>query len=716
MELDEKRDLQKFRLKVGLIFFLLSAVFLIFIARLFYLQIIRGGELRQMAEENQITKEDIPADRGLILDCNGELLATTILAPSIYALPNEIPDRDYTAEKLSQVLGIDKNYLLSRLSSGYRFVWLARQIDPSLSDEVSDLNMPGVVVTSEQARHYPQGSLACHLLGFVDVEGRAVGGVEQSLDKYLRGNPGFSLSLQDAVGRSVASSDNDFIPPSDGCIIKLTIDEWCQRVVESELAYAVENNQAQGGTVVVLEVKTGRVLAMASVPQFDPNQYKTSNPTTWKNPAVNLVYEPGSTMKPLIVASALEKGKVGAYTLINCKGPLQVGEATITDVLQHEDTLSVAQVITKSSNVGIARIAMDLGGNVILHYLELMGIGEKLGIELPNESCGILHPNWVKTKEGAAFTAFGQGLALTPLQLACAINTIANNGVWIQPTIVDSIYDGDNYLSLPEQKQVSVFSPEVAKIVTLFMEEVVTNGGGKLAAVSGYRVAGKTGTSQKTKENGGGYSENNFVASFVGFAPVEDPQVLVLVMIDEPRTHLYGGSVSAPVFSRIMGGILQYLEISPSITKPLTLPNPEVICQLPEAPHFADMTLLQIIKWAKSKDQTLYFKGEGDIVEDVDLPEDEGNLQDYLTISLKEGNGVMPQVEGLSVGLAYEMLINLELQVQTKGDGPLVVEQSPLPGDKLGEKVFLTLGFSLPQKKDVEQKSNIKLVSKKKNK
>jgi stage V sporulation protein D (sporulation-specific penicillin-binding protein) len=512
----------------------------------------------------------------------------------------------------------------------------------------------------------------------------------------------------------VAYSDSDFIPPSDGCTVKLTIDEWCQRVVESELAYAVESNQAKGGTVVVLEVKTGRVLAMASVPKFDLNEYKTSDPTIWKNPAVNLVYEPGSTMKPLIVASALEKGKVGAYTLVNCKNPLKVGEATITDVLRHDDTLSVAQVITKSSNVGISHIAMDLGGNAILHYLELMGIGEKSGIELPNESPGILHPDWVKTKEGAAFTAFGQGLALTPLQLACAINTIANNGVWIQPTIIDSIYDGNNYLTLPEQKRISVFSPEVAKMVALFMEEVVTSGGGKLAAVPGYRVAGKTGTSQKTKENGGGYQENNFVASFVGFAPVEDPQVLVLVMIDEPKIHLYGGSVSAPVFSRIMAGILQYLEISPSITKPLTLPDPLAICQLPDLPDFSDMTLTQIVKWAKSKNQTVYFEGEGNLLEDGKSPPEKADLQDYLAVSLKKGDGTMPKVKGLSVGFAYEMLVNLGLQVQVNGDGPLVIEQSPLPGEKLGEKASLTLGFTFPQKQDGEEKSNTKSVLKKK--
>ncbi len=694
MERDEKRELRRFRIKVGFIFILLAVSFIALIGRTFYLQVVRGGELREIADKNQIAIEDIPADRGLILDANGELFATTIIAPSIYALPNDIPDKEYTAKQLSLALDMDEGYLLGRLNSGYRFVWLARKIEPGLEQRVKELDLLGIVVSAEQARRYPLGSLACHILGFVDVDGRAVGGVEHSLDEYLRGYPGFRLSVHDAWGRSVTSADDNFIAPRDGCTVTLTIDQWCQRVVESELSLAVERYGAKGGTVIVMEVESGRILAMASLPNFNPNEYKTSDPTSWKNPAVNLVYEPGSTIKPLIVAAALEQAKIGVYTLINCEGPLQVGEASITDVLVHEPTLSISQVLTKSSNVGIARIAMDLGGGVILRYMELMGAGKKTGIELPYESAGIIHSQWMKTKDGAAFTSFGQGLALTPLQLACAINTIANGGTWVQPTIIDSIFDGEGYLDLPEREEVSVFSSKVAGQVALLMELVVTDGGGKLAMVSGYRVAGKTGTSQKTKEDGDGYEKGSFIASFVGFAPVEDPKVLVLVMIDEPTNHLYGGTVAAPTFSRIMGGILQYLGISPSITKPLTPPDPRWGWEQEAMDDLSQMDLVQLIRWAKHSGIALRLEGEGSQVAGFELPSGEKyTLQDYITVNLTEGNVTMPRLRGLSVGEAYEILVNLGLEVRVEGCGPVVVGQYPSPGGKIEPEVVLSLGW-----------------------
>ena len=537
------------------------------------LQINQHARLAALARDEYLREVKVPARRGQIMDRHGQSLAISIDVPSLYANPSLIDDPRQAARALAKHLDTDLHTLYQRLATDKYFVWLQRRVDPGVAEAVLALGLPGVATARESKRFYPNRELAAQVLGFVGVDAQGLEGVERSLDDVVSGKRQVVAALRDARGRAVLAAGLDPDARAHGADVYLTLDATIQHVVEDALARVVGRARASSAEAMVLSVPTGEILAMASAPGFNPNTPTQRKPLWRRNRPVTDVYETGSTLKPLVVAAALEGGSASLDDVIFCEnGAMEVGGHTIRDTKPH-GWLGLTQIIAKSSNIGSAKIGFAMGSEALYKALRAYGFGAPTGLRFPGEAQGIVRPPKTWSSLEVATTAFGHGLAVTTLQLATAYAVLASGGVYRAPTLIRRVVSPDGHdMPLPRRRGRRVLKPQVAAAVMRMMEAVVAAGGtGPRAEVVGYRVAGKTGTAQKPDPHSGGYSNELFVASFTGVAPADRPAVVVAVKVDEPRVQHSGGAVAAPVFAEIVAAVLPQLGILPSerVSEPL---------------------------------------------------------------------------------------------------------------------------------------------------
>ncbi|MDR1661454.1 MAG: penicillin-binding protein 2 [Azoarcus sp.] len=529
------------------------ACFAVLIGRSFYLQVLNNDFLQEKGESRYRRDLEISASRGRISDRHGEVLAVSTPMKSIWAIPAEARLTPEQTRQLAALLEMDAKELARRLASDKNFVFLKRQLPPETGDKVAVLKLPGIGQDREYRRYYPTGEMSAHLVGFTGVDGKGLEGVELAFQGQLLGHPGNRSVIKDRRGQ-IVEDVGSIRSPRDGEDIRLALDSRIQYIAYSQLKQAIESFRAKAGGVVVVDTRTGEILALANWPTYNPNNRERLTGAQLRNRAFTDTYEPGSVMKPFTAALALESNKVRFNTVIDCApGRLTIGAATISDASRH-GALTVAQVIQKSSNVGTVKIAAMLAPEEMHRMYEAIGLGQAPGLGFPGEVAGRLRPwkTWRPIEQ--ATMSYGHGLSVSLVQLARAYTIFAREGDIIPLTLMKS--DGASFRSA------QVFSPQTAREVRAMLEMATQAGGtAPRARIPGYRVGGKTGTAYKIE---GGQYVKKYVASFIGFAPVSDPRLVVAVMIDEPTSGAhYGGDVAGPVFSRVMGGALRTLGVTP---------------------------------------------------------------------------------------------------------------------------------------------------------
>jgi len=533
-------------------------------ARLYVLQVARYDHYRTKAERQQQTVVELDPPRGTIYDAHGRELAVSVEVESAWADPSDLDDPTATARALAPVLATDAPALAKRLSRDGNFVWLARKLDPRVSAAIKRLHLRGIHFLPESKRCYPMRELAAQVLGYVGTDNRGLAGLELRYDREVAGRPGRRTLLRDARRGTVIAPGLASAEPEPGRNLYLTLDSTIQHIVERELARAVAEHRAKGASMVILDPASGAVLAMASYPPFDPNRYADFPKELWRNRAIADAYEPGSTFKVVTAASALGNGIVSPDDVFDCgMGGITLYNIRIRDHKPY-GRLTFADVIAKSSNVGVIKTALLLGDERLYATIRGMGFGRQTGIDLPGEGAGILAPvkGWRPLTK--AYVSFGQGIAVTPLQLARALAAVANEGRLVTPYVVAAVGNGE---SIERRHPNPADAPrplrsDTARVLTGLLERVVTVGTGKSAAIPGYAVAGKTGTAQKPGV--GGYSHHNYVPSFIGFAPAGRPAIVGVVTVDEPQGFAYyGAQVAAPVFGNVAREVMLYLGVHP---------------------------------------------------------------------------------------------------------------------------------------------------------
>jgi cell division protein FtsI (penicillin-binding protein 3) len=654
--------------------------------RAYELQVERAPALKEMADAQYLRDIRLAPKRGTIYDRHGAELAVSVQVDSVWANPREMKrsgvDPTAAARRLATVLSIDPDRISQRLASDRMFVWVERRVTPRQAVAVRNLGLPGVHMSQEARRYYPNRELAAHLLGFANIDGKGIEGLELSLDERLRGATRAVPSIRDRRGAIVFSEQLFDDRGGQGDDVALTIDKTIQHVAERELALAVRTFEAQAGSVVVMDPRTGEILALANYPGFNPNEPGRSEMAHRRNRAVTDRFEPGSTVKPFTVAAALAAGSIRPNQLIDCgEGRMQVAEYTIHDSKPY-DELTPAQVLAYSSNIGTARIASSLGRRGLFRAFRRFGFGEPLGLRLPGETGGILrhYKRWYEMD--AATISFGQGMSVTAVQLAAATSALANGGRLMEPFLVKRISDGRGEAveeTLPRVRR-QVVPQSVARLVGDMMTAVTgPDGTGTEAALDGYLVAGKTGTAQKADYVAGGYSRDKWLASFVGFVPADDPRLVISVVIDEPVIAHYGGTVAGPVFRRVARAALRHLGVPAS-------DGGDALASV-----------------GTSAQRTPESKPSGESSDrDPGSQEDARRAMPAVTERVPgEGETAVPDVMGGTARRAVVALHGAQLAVRLVGSG-VVVSQDPMPGEvvPVGTAVQAVLASPFEQPKD----------------
>ncbi|MDQ6802185.1 MAG: penicillin-binding transpeptidase domain-containing protein [Acidobacteriota bacterium] len=570
------------------IFAFLAAWALVIVARLAQVQLVRHDEYVVRAQRQQERTLSLEPVRGSILDRKGRVLAESVAAVSVYADPQAIVDAPATARALAKIPSLDltADDIEEKLASNGGFAWIARQLPLEAGGAIRNLHLPGIYLLDEHRRTYPKGSLAANIVGYVGVDGHGLAGIEHAFETSMRGRAGKVTLLRDARRGMYFVGAEGANKPVDGADVVLTIDSVIQFITERALANAVSKWHSAGGTAVVMDPNDGSILAMASLPSFDPNHYRDFPPPTWRNRNVQEIYEPGSTFKIVTASAGLEEGVITPSQILDCgNGAIQIGNVQI-----HEHggnrygMMSFEDVMLHSSNVGTIRVAVSLGDDRFYRYIRRFGFGERTGVELPGETAGLLRRTAHWSQISAASISIGQEIGVTPLQVVTAFATVANGGVRVPPRIVARVVDskGEIVYKPEPSPPARVISEKTAAVLNEILKAVVTRGTGENAALEEHIVAGKTGTAQKSIR--GLYSTDRFVASFGGYVPADRPRLAILVVIDEPKGAEYGGTVAAPVFKQIAEPVLRYLGVAPSIPSRTLRLQPPLLAAFSQEP------------------------------------------------------------------------------------------------------------------------------------
>jgi len=541
--------------------FFLVGLFLTLLFQIAQLSLFHHSLLVEKALNQFRLTVDIPPLRGSILDRNGKGLAINLKVPSIYAVPRAIRSgqKAKLVNRVAQILSLPPGFVSGRLDRDKAFVWLKRRVSAEEAREIEKLNHSGLGILYEYKRFYPHGTLGANLVGFTNVDNEGIEGIERMEDSRLRGKAGKRFTRRDALGREIKAFEERMIPALDGHRIVLTVDQYLQYVTERALDRAFRKWKAKGATAILMNPHTGEILAMAVRPTFDPNSPGDFPAANYRNRVLTDVFEPGSVFKIVTAAAVLSERKVNLTERINCEqGEWSWGLKTLHDVHEY-GFLTFPEVIVKSSNIGTVKLALRLGPDTLQRYIQMFGFGKKTGIDLEGEVSGFVRPaaKWSKTSPYAI--PIGQEVTTTTLQLARAISLIANGGYLVQPHLIDRIEDvhGITLQKKTFSKEGPKLEPAVVEVLKEVLWRATEEGTGKNARVKGIPVAGKTGTAQKIL--GRGYSHSNFISSFIGFAPADNPLLAMVVLVDDPRPLYYGGTVAAPVFSEVMEAALAHL-------------------------------------------------------------------------------------------------------------------------------------------------------------
>ncbi|HVZ71773.1 MAG TPA: penicillin-binding transpeptidase domain-containing protein [Polyangia bacterium] len=542
---------------------ILGGLFFAVAKRSYNLQVLEADRLRGMAEEQYLREVELPPRRGRILDRNGAELASTADVDSIYCNPRRLPDPREASRLLAKVLDLDRHELEKKLSQRRFFAWVKRKVTPDEAAAVKSLDLPGVAFVREPRRFYPNRALAATVMGLAGSDGRGLDGVELAYDKALRGTTSSVVGVRDALGRELAVDGLPDAPTGAGADVVLSIDRYLTFVTERAIADGQARTHAKDVVAVVMDPGTGEILAMASVPTFNPNDPgEAANGA--RDRAITDSYEPGSTMKTFTLASALDAGVIRADDRFDClQGKMMVGKYSIHDTHPH-GVLTAAEVFKFSSNIGATKIARRLGREGLADALDRFGFGHPTGVGLPGERSGIIRPVDKWGDIGFANVSFGQGLTVTPLQMVSGVSAIAAGGVYRAPRVVSRVVAADGSVETPTvTPDRRVMSEHAARTMLQIMRGVTEEGGtAKQAAIDGYVVGGKTGTAQKVAN--GHYDPDKWVSSFVGVVPLEAPRLAIIVVVDEPQGGHLGGAVAAPIFKDIAEQALRYLHVPPS--------------------------------------------------------------------------------------------------------------------------------------------------------
>jgi cell division protein FtsI (penicillin-binding protein 3) len=572
-----------FVLRARCVLLLFGLGFAACLARAAQLQLLQHAHLKQLAQDQYVGNVKITARRGQIADRHGRALAISVDLPSIFADPRRIADAPRAASLLAPTLGMGRAELLAKLRSRRAFVWLKRQVEPAVHARVLALKLRGVGSTKEPKRFYPQRDVAAQVVGLAGMDARGLEGIEKFLDKELLGEQQRVQTMRDARGQAVLLGGLDPSQKAAGYDTRLTLDSQLQHSAQVAVQRAMVQSRAKAAAAIVLDVASAEVLAMAVVPSFDAN---AGNPSAAqrRNRLVTDMFEPGSTLKPYVVAAALDSGKVNAQSTFFCEnGRYAIGRRSIGDTSPH-GWMGLTQILAKSSNIGMAKISVAMGRQNLEAALRRGGLGQRSGIELPGETAGRLRHSAGWSDLETATIAFGQGLAVSGLQLAALYRVLAADGIYKEPRLVQELRHPDGSLAprlpaTPPPRPRRVLSARAVRQVVRMMEASVMphEGTGRLAAVPGYRVAGKTGTAQKADPFSGGYSRTDYLALFAGFLPAEAPRVVILVAVDEPQSSHYGGVVAAPVFAQIGLAAMQRLGVPPTEPVAPAVPDPAAL-------------------------------------------------------------------------------------------------------------------------------------------
>jgi cell division protein FtsI (penicillin-binding protein 3) len=660
--------------RIALILIGISLWSFLILIRLMQLQVVKHAYYVQQATDNQQKQRTIQAPRGNIYDSHMNVLAASQTVSRAIAEPRRMKDIPEAARQLARILELDAKELLGKMMDPARqgYLVVKHGIDPPVEASIKKLKMDGIYFEDENTRKYPNEDLASHTLGFVNKEGDGGAGIELQYDKQLKGKDGLFTDDIDAHHRSF--NVNRDIPPVQGNSLVLSIDKDIQYIADRELEAGVKQAQAQAGTVIVMESETGRILALSNYPQFNCNNYNKYTADFWRNRAVSDAFEPGSTFKVVVATAALEAGLTHPNEMIDCQmGTINIGGHVFHDHKGY-GLLSFSQILEFSSNVGAARLGLRLGPQHLHEALLNFGFGSKTGVDLPGEIVGLVRDwrAWSGLSIGAI--SFGQEVGVTSLQILTAINAIANGGYRVRPSVVDRIIneeDGD-LVRVTSPERVRIMSPRTAEAVTKAFEGVVLRGTARRAALEGYRAAGKTGTAQKIVN--GRYSNDKYVASFIGFAPLPQPRITVLVQLDEPSKGHYGGDVSAPIFQKIAQEVLMQMRIPPDQTLPLPKFNPQLAKESSED-YLPNATPIQPLT-AHS--------------EDSPLPKEQPGI---LTVQVEGESVALPDFRGLSKRNVLDRCVDIGIRLKAKGSG-VAVFQSPPPGTRLSEGETCTVTFA----------------------
>ena len=656
---------------------------LIVIARLVHLQFSQHETLADRARQQQQNAIETTGQRGELLDRQERQLARSVQTVSLFLDPFglDVPALECTASELSSSLGLNYADLLKDFrdakAANKRFVWIARRLDADQAGKITALGLPGLGSQLEPKRYYPNGQLAAHVLGYVGVDGKGLGGVEQFYNAKISGEPGQLFLERDATGKSYESHE---IASKPGQTVVLTIDQTIQYQAEQALNAAIERSHAKSGTVIVLDPKSGEILALANAPSFDPNNVAATKAETRSNWALQNIYEPGSTFKVVAFSAALENHLVKPDDRIDC----QMGAITVAGRLVHDHhpfgSLTISEALEKSSNVAAIKLGLRVGDPTMYEYIKRYGFGSKTGIELPGETVGIVRKveRWQASSIGSI--AIGQEVGVTPVQMVAAFGALANDGVRIAPHLIREVRNAEGavvYRAQPEQHR--VISAQTATALRGMLEGVTLTGTAKKAQLDGYSAAGKTGTAQKIDPRTKAYSSTKFVGSFVGFAPVSNPQVAIIVVIDEPAGAYHGGDVAAPIFREVAEQILPGLGVMPDIE---TKSAPQLVAQVPDDPEKAAKLREEQEKAEQERQATL-----------PTVDSNGGRSGEVVYAVATKRAMLMPDLRGRSVRDVARTCAQLGLQVEARGEGK-VFKQSPAAGSEVssGQTIYVDFG------------------------
>ncbi len=679
--------MQQFKksLKNRVIFYfaIIFILFIILALRLLWIQVINSAEYEHRALNQRMREFIVNSERGIIYDNSGRKLAVSLTAKTVVALPDNIINPKNTASELASLLNIDYDTIYRRITSDLAAVYLQRKIDESLHNKLKEKNIPGIIFTDENKRYYPEHSLASHIIGFTSIDNNGLNGLELSYNKFLSGKAGKIAIERDASGRTIPDGVDESVPGRDGYNVHLTIDEVIQYMAEKELKEADSVFNFSGGSAIVMDSQNGDILAMANTPTYDPNNFSKYPEKTWRNRAINDVFEPGSTFKIITTAAALEEGVISENDILTDPGHIYVKGEEIScwsNVGHRRQTF--AEVVKNSCNPGFVEVALKMSKETFYSYIRAFGFGSQTGVRLPAEENGIL-PSYerIGPVELATFS-FGHGISVTPIQLVSAISAVANEGKLMEPRLVKKVDTGDEQDDIINEAVTvrQVISKETADKTKELLKQVVADGTGTKAAVEGYQIGGKTGTAKH-------YNDDLYDSSFIGIVPTENTELVILVVLyDISGETYYGSQTAAPVFKNLTENILNYLNVKPDYKNEFNYKLSEDKMTVPSLIGEYKLNAEEILR---EKGFNVKLVGDGELVEDQ-LPEAGSEVNKNSTIWLFDKNNAdyyeiliaVPDFRGLTYQEASKLADEKGLKLSFAGSGK-VIGQSIYPGKRI---------------------------------